>query len=49
MDRRKFLKSLGTGMLGATGTVLAAGRPRAAEMIDDSGKEFKGVLVDTTR
>ena len=49
MDRRKFLKSLGTGMLGVAGTALNTGRPRAAEMIGDSGKEFKGVLVDTTR
>jgi formate dehydrogenase iron-sulfur subunit len=49
MDRRKFLKSLGAGMLGAAGTALTAGRPSATEVIDDSGKEFKGVLVDTTR
>ena len=49
MDRRKFLKSLGAGMLGVGGTTLTAGRPRAAEVIGDSGKEFKGVLVDTTR
>lgn len=49
MDRRRFLKSLGAGIVGAAGTVLTAGRPHAEEIISGSGKEFKGVLVDTTR
>jgi len=49
MDRRRFLKSLGAGILGAAGTALTAGRPNAAELISESGKEFKGVLVDTSR
>jgi formate dehydrogenase iron-sulfur subunit len=49
MDRRRFLRSLGAGMLGVAGTVLTAGRPNAAEIMSGSGKELKGVLVDTTR
>jgi formate dehydrogenase iron-sulfur subunit len=49
MDRRRFLKSLGAGMLGAAGTALTARKSNAEEMVSDSGTEFKGVLVDTTR
>lgn len=49
MDRRRFLKSLGVGMLGAAGTALTARRLHAAEYSSESGEEFKGVLVDTTR
>ena len=49
MDRRSFLKSLGIGILGAAGGSLTARSSKAAEMESDSGKEFKGVLVDTTR
>jgi formate dehydrogenase iron-sulfur subunit len=47
MDRRGFLKSLGVGILGAAGTALTANRLNAQE--SSGGKEFKGVLVDTTR
>lgn len=36
-------------MLGVAGTALTAGRPNAAEILSGSGKEFNGVLVDTTR
>lgn len=49
MDRRRFLKSLGVGILGAAGGALTARRSKASEMVSESGKEFKGVLVDTTR
>jgi formate dehydrogenase iron-sulfur subunit len=49
MDRRGFLKSLGVSMLGMIGTAFTPSRPNAAAMGSDSGKEFKGVLVDTTR
>lgn len=49
MDRRSFLKSLGVGILGAAGGALTARRSKASEMVSESGKEFKGVLVDTTR
>lgn len=49
MDRRRFLKSLGAGIVGAAGTALTARSPKAAEIMSESGEEFKGVLVDTTR
>ncbi|MFA5823519.1 MAG: 4Fe-4S dicluster domain-containing protein [Thermodesulfovibrionales bacterium] len=48
MDRRTFLKIIGTGVAGATtGDLLTAGKSSAGERI--SGKEFYGILVDTTR
>jgi len=47
MDRRKFLKSLGAGIVGVAGTSLTAAGLNAQETI--SGKGFMGVLVDTTR
>lgn len=49
MDRRRFLKSLGAGIVGAAGTALTARSPKAAEIMSEGGEEFKGVLVDTTR
>ncbi|MFZ3136466.1 MAG: 4Fe-4S dicluster domain-containing protein [Thermodesulfovibrionales bacterium] len=48
MDRRTFLKILGSGVAGAaTGNLLTPGRTFANESL--SGKEFYGILVDTTR
>lgn len=48
MDRRTFLKIMGTGVASATaGNLLAPGRSDAGERPD--GKEFYGILVDTTR
>jgi ferredoxin len=49
MDRRNFLKSLGVGILAAAGGALTIRRSKASELMSESGKEFKGVLVDTTR
>jgi Fe-S-cluster-containing dehydrogenase component len=48
MDRRTFLKIIGTGVAGATtGNLL---RPeRASASLGLSGREFYGILVDTTR
>jgi len=49
MERRTFLKLIGTGMAGAAGkTLIAPGKARAEGNAAD-GKEFFGVLVDTTR
>ncbi|MBM4146477.1 MAG: 4Fe-4S dicluster domain-containing protein [Nitrospira sp.] len=48
MDRRNFLKILGSGVAGAaTGNLLTPGRTLAKET--PSAKEFYGILVDTTR
>jgi ferredoxin len=48
MDRRTFLKIMGSGVAGAaTGNLLTPGRTFAKEGL--SGKEFYGILVDTTR
>lgn len=47
MDRRRFLKSMGAGILGAAGTALTAGKLMAEGVAGT--KEFMGVLVDTTR
>jgi Fe-S-cluster-containing dehydrogenase component len=48
MDRRNFLKIIGSGAAGAaTGNFLTPGRAFAKE--GPSGKEFYGILVDTTR
>lgn len=48
MDRRTFLKIIGSGVVGvATGNLLAPGKSSAEESL--SGKEFYGILVDTTR
>ncbi|MBW2038839.1 MAG: 4Fe-4S dicluster domain-containing protein [Deltaproteobacteria bacterium] len=47
MDRRRFLKTLGAGILGTAGTTLTASRLKAEGVV--GGKEFVGVLVDTTR
>ena len=48
MDRRTFLKILGSGVAGAsTGNLLTPGRTFANE--GASVKEFNGILVDTTR
>lgn len=48
MDRRNFLKIIGSGVAGAvTGNLLRPGRASASE--GRSGKEFYGILVDTTR
>ena len=48
MDRRTFLKIIGTGVAGATaGNLLTPGKSSAGESL--SGKEFCGILVDTTR
>jgi formate dehydrogenase iron-sulfur subunit len=48
MDRRNFLKIIGSGVAGAaTGNLVRPGRASASE--GRSGKEFYGILVDTTR
>ena len=48
MDRRTFLKIMGSGVAGAaTGNLLTPGRTPASEV--PLGKEFYGILVDTTR
>ena len=48
MDRRNFLKILGSGVAGAaTGNLLTPGRTLAKE--GTSAKELYGILVDTTR
>jgi formate dehydrogenase iron-sulfur subunit len=48
MDRRTFLKIIGSGVAGVTaGDLLAPGKSSAEESL--SGKEFYGILVDTTR
>jgi formate dehydrogenase iron-sulfur subunit len=48
MDRRQFLKRIGTGMAGMTcGGILAPGRPRAQGFAE--GNEFLSILIDTTR
>jgi len=48
MDRRTFLKIIGAGVAGATtGNLLTPGKSSAEESL--SGKEFYGILVDTTR
>jgi Fe-S-cluster-containing dehydrogenase component len=48
MDRRTFLKGLGTGIaVAAPGNSLLPGRLEAKEVV--ISKEFMGVLVDTTR
>jgi formate dehydrogenase iron-sulfur subunit len=48
MDRRNFLKIIGSGVAGAaTGNLVRPGRASASEV--RSGKEFYGILVDTTR
>ncbi|MBU4371695.1 MAG: twin-arginine translocation signal domain-containing protein [Proteobacteria bacterium] len=48
MDRRTFLKGLGTGIaVAAPGSSLLPGRLEAKEVV--ASKEFMGVLVDTTR
>jgi formate dehydrogenase iron-sulfur subunit len=48
MDRRTFLKGMGTGIAAAVpGSSLLTGRLEAKEVV--AGKEFMGVLVDTTR
>ncbi len=48
IDRRTFLKGLGTGIAGiAPGSFLLPGRLEATEV--NTTKEFMGVLVDTTR
>jgi Fe-S-cluster-containing dehydrogenase component len=48
MDRRNFLKIIGSGVAGAaTGNLLRPGRASASE--GRYGKEFYGILVDTTR
>jgi len=48
MDRRNFLKIIGSGVAGAaTGNLLTPGRTLAKE--GTSAKELYGILVDTTR
>jgi len=48
MDRRTFLKIIGSGVAGATtGNLLTPGKTFARESL--SGKDFYGILVDTTR
>jgi formate dehydrogenase iron-sulfur subunit len=48
MDRRTFLKIMGSGVAGAaTGNLLTPGRTLASEV--PLGKELYGILVDTTR
>jgi Fe-S-cluster-containing dehydrogenase component len=48
IDRRTFLKGLGTGIAAAVpGSSLLTGSLEAKEVV--AGKEFMGVLVDTTR
>lgn len=48
MDRRTFLKIMGTGLAGAScGSLLAPRSSRAQASFE--GKEFSGILVDTTR
>lgn len=48
MDRRTFLKIVGSGVAGAaTGNLLAPGATRASEVSRGTG--FYGILVDTTR
>ena len=48
MDRRNFLKIMGSGVASATaGNLLAPGKSVANE--GQTAKEFKGILVDTTR
>jgi formate dehydrogenase iron-sulfur subunit len=48
MDRRDFLKIIGSGIAGATtGNLLKPGRTLASE--GPSAKELYGILVDTTR
>jgi Fe-S-cluster-containing dehydrogenase component len=48
MDRRTFLKGLGTGIaVAGPGSSLLPGRLEAKEVV--ASKEFMGVLVDTTR
>jgi len=48
MDRRNFLKIIGSGVAGAaTGNLLRPGRASASE--GRSAKELYGILVDTTR
>lgn len=49
MDRRRFLKILGTGMASAAGKSLIAPGSTLAEKAQAEGVEFFGVLVDTTR
>ncbi|MDZ4164986.1 MAG: 4Fe-4S dicluster domain-containing protein [Smithellaceae bacterium] len=48
MDRRSFLRGLGTGIAGAGAGCLLSPRKIGAKEIA-AGKEFMGVLVDTTR
>ena len=48
MDRRTFLKIMGTGVAGATtGNLLTPEKSSAGAKLD--GKELYGILVDTTR
>ncbi|HMK50653.1 MAG TPA: 4Fe-4S dicluster domain-containing protein [Thermodesulfovibrionales bacterium] len=48
MDRRTFLKIIGTGIAGSTaGNLMTPGKSSAADSA--SGPEFYGILVDTTR
>jgi formate dehydrogenase iron-sulfur subunit len=48
MDRRTFLKGVGTGIAAAVpGSSLLTGSLEAKEVA--AGKEFMGVLVDTVR
>jgi formate dehydrogenase iron-sulfur subunit len=47
MDRRRFLQTMGAGILGAAGIISTAGRIGAEPFGEHT--EFMGVLVDTTR
>ena len=49
MNRRSFLKVLGAGVAGAAGKTLIAPGKALANGVEANGKEFFGVLVDTTR
>jgi Fe-S-cluster-containing dehydrogenase component len=49
MDRRSFLKVLGSGIAGVAGNSLIAPGKALAEKAQTEGAEFFGVLVDTTR
>jgi len=48
MDRRTFLKTIGVGLAGAAGGTLLTPRNSNASVAFE-GKEFHGMLIDTTR
>lgn len=48
MERRAFLKTFGTGLLGAACTSLTTGNLNAREAVASGYNELVGVLVDTT-